>query len=144
VLTQVDFPVWKAAIGLLESRFGKPFDRALTQRLRLAQRPMGHRFRVQLVGQLAEQTRGGGRLYLADTMRVAHLEGLAPGGEWLIRGAYQMGMLADLSEYLDRRLIIETRREWDWVDVPKPSSGEGRLWRVQALIVTRRPERGVW
>jgi uncharacterized UPF0146 family protein len=141
VLSQVDFPLWKIAITLLESRFGKPFDKALTEQLRTHQRPMGHRFRIRLIDTLHASTRDGGRIYLADTIQVAHLESKA-GEDWAVRGAYRMGLLPALTDYLDKRFIIDRRDGWDWVDLPDGSTDRedrGRLWRVEAAVLTRTP-----
>lgn len=141
VLTQIDFPVWKIAMNLLESRFGRPLDKALAEELRTRQRPMGHRFRLRLIEQLAAMTRDGGRVYLADTMQVAHLENEA-GPDWAVRGAYRMGLLPALTDYLDGRFTVDERDGWDWVDLPDGSterSDRGRLWRVEAALLTRRP-----
>jgi hypothetical protein len=97
---------------------------------------MGHRFRLQLIEQLLAQTRGGGRIYLADTMRVAHLQ--IRGGEWLALGAYRMGLLENLSEYLDKRVIIDERHAWNWVELDRDQPDRSRLWMVQSLALTRK------
>lgn len=143
VLTQVDFPIWKVAITLLENRFGRPFDKALAEDLRKHQRPMGHRFRMRLIEQVVAMTRDGGRIYLADTIQVAHLENKA-GEDWAVRGAYRMGSLPALTDYLDKRFLVDHRDGWDWVDMPDATTereDRGRLWRVEAALLTKRPNR---
>jgi len=139
VLSQVDYPVWRCAVELLEDRFGKPFDRELVNELRQSQRQMGHRLRLNLIDQLAAQTRPGGRIYLSDTMRVAHLD-VSWWSGWKTTGAYTMGLVPELADYLDRRFTIDDRRQWNWVDLEESEKGKGRLWKVQVLSVTRKAD----
>lgn len=145
VLTQVDHPVWRSAQDLLEARFGKPLDKALAEDLRGFQRRLGHRLRLRLIDQVLAGTRGGGRIYLADTMRVAHLQ--LQDGVWTATGAYRMGKLEHLDEYLDRRVIIGERSGWTWVDLDGSNLPGGRIWKVEALALTKRSASGadlVW
>jgi hypothetical protein len=118
-----------------------PGQEALLQTTRVwseALERMARRMEEDFIDHLFQWTTPAGRIYLSETVRIAFLEPGEQGG-WQSEGNYRMLKSAQLADYLDERFVIESQRGWQWVFKPPQNKGDrGRLFEVQAMVLTKR------
>jgi hypothetical protein len=137
VLCQLHLPACNGAIALFGARFPGQVE-PLRQSPRWFQaiyglaRRMEAGFLESLHGLVAKK----GRIYLSDTVQGAFLHPV-PGGGWMTDGLYRMTRTTQLSDDLDPRFRVENQGRWHWiVEAPDPSGAIGRLYNVQALVLS--------
>ncbi len=99
---------------------------------------LARRMEKAFIDELGEMVLPGGRVYFSDTIQCFFVNYL-DGSRWVTEGAYRMTDTLQLPDYLDKRFGVQERANWYWVIDPPQAPGQtGRVFSVQALILSRQ------
>ncbi len=141
LLSQLDFWLVHRSEEVFARRFGDDRQRLREARDWLAAlADLNRRLQARFIDDLAELVADGGRIYLSESVQMCFIE-LAPDGRWQTEGTWRMLESKDLGAQVPDRLAIVEEGRWEWVVWPPQKPGDrGRLFDVQALVLSAKPK----
>ena len=139
LLSQLYFHLMHGAAARFEARY--PGQQELLRTSQAWTNALDHlarRMEDRFVDDLAQLVSTGGRVYLSESVQMCYVTRAAD-GNWTTPGTYRMLRTKDLADYIGDKLAVVERDRWEWVvNAPTKTGDVGRLFDVQALVLTRQ------
>jgi hypothetical protein len=139
VLSQLHYALTHRSDALLEQRFpGHVEQLRNSPRWAAGLAQLARRMKATFLDGLVRSTVPGGFVYLSDSVQLCNVH-LTAAGRWKTGKTYRTVRSARLEDVLDDRLTVVEQARWEWVGTaPSATRSTGRVYEVQALLLTAR------